>query len=58
MVMMVMMVMMVTLTWLDLQLTQLDFPFSQQLGKPPAQWDESCQWNDNDGLCDDDNLPG
>ena len=29
--------MMMTLTWLNLQLTQWDFPFSQQLGKPPKQ---------------------
>ena len=29
--------MMMTLTWLNLRLTQWDFPFSQLLEKPPRQ---------------------
>ena len=62
MMMMMMMAMAMTLTWLNLQLTQWDFPFAQQLGKPPCQNkikivnDDYCDVEN--GICANGNVPG
>ena len=48
MMMMMMMTMAMTLTWLNLQLTQWDFPFAQQLRKPPCQNKIKIQYDDKD----------
>ena len=66
MMMMMMMTMAMTLTWLNLQLTQWDFPFAQQLRKPPCQNKIKILYDDNDdhycdvenGICANANVPG
>ena len=55
-----------TLTWLNLLPTQWDFPFAQQLGKPPCQNEIKIVNGDNgddycdveNGICANENVPG